>query len=405
MLPPPSPAGARGGYLIVALLGVMQILTYGSTLYLLTILAPPIVAETGWPLALVVGGMSLGLLFSGLVAPAIGRRIEALGGRAVLPAGCLVLGLGLALLGLAESLWVYALGWIVIGLAMAATLYDAAFAALGRQFGQRARAMITLLTLFGGFASTVCWPLSALLVGWIGWRGAGFVYAGLQAVLVLPIRLSLRPPPSPDSLGAASGAAPAPTPVPEARRRPLLILLGLWVAIAATLTAVVSVHLVTLLGAKGVALAGAVALGALIGPSQVGARVLEYLFGRRLHPLWSMLAAALAMAGGLAWLWLAESWIGAGLMLYGGGVGVRSIAAGTVPLALVGPKGYAALMGKLAGPSLLMQAVAPVGAAQVLEASASGAETLLLLLVLAAAGNVLVALALLLGARSRPVGA
>jgi hypothetical protein len=160
---------------------------------------------------------------------------------------------------------------------------------------------------------------------------------------------------------------------------------------------VVSVHLVSLLGAKGVALAGAVALGALIGPSQVGARVLEFLFARELHPLWSLVAAALAMGGGLTWLWLSPSWMGLGLVIYGAGVGVRSIAAGTVPLALFGAEGYATVMGRLAAPSLVMQAVAPVAAAELL--SHGGAETLLMLLALAGGFNVLLGLGLLIAGR------
>jgi MFS family permease len=401
MSPPLLLPTARTRFGIVALLGIMQILTYGTTLYLLTVLAPEIVTDTGWPLALVVGGLSLGLLCSGVVAPTIGRRIEAFGGRAVLPLGCLLQSLGLALLGLAPSLWVYALGWIVIGVAMAATLYDAAFASLGRQYGQRARAMITLLTLFGGFASTVCWPLSAVLVDWLGWRGTCFVFAGLLLLVALPIRLALAPPPAAAALRDAAAAANAPAPLPPGKRRPVLLVLGLWLAIAATLTAVVSVHLVALLGSKGIALAGAVALGALIGPSQVGARVIEYLFGRRLHPLWSLLAAAVCMAGGLTWLWLSDSLIGAGLSLYAAGVGVRSVAAGTVPLALVGASGYATLMGRLAGPSLVMQAVAPVAAAAVLDGSGAGAQRVLSILALGGLLNVLLALVLLLVGRPR----
>ena len=383
---------------LIVLLGIMQILTYGSTNYLLTVLAPAIVADTGWPLALVIGGFSLAVLVSGFVAPAVGRRIERFGGRAVLPAGCLVLAAGLALLGAAGTLWLYAAGWIVIGLAMAATLYEAAFAALGRQFGLRARRLITLLTLFGGFSSTLCWPFSALLVEWLGWRGACFVYAGLQLALVLPLRLALAPPPAHEALAPAAAVGAGP-PSRSVRRRALLIAFGIWLSIAATLTAVVSVHLLALLGARQVALAGAVAFGALIGPSQVGARVLELLFGRRAHPLWSLAAGALATALGLSLLWLSHAWIGLALVFYGAGVGLRSIAAGAVPLALVGPRGYATVMGRLAAPSLVLQALAPVAAAQLLDAHAGGAELLLAILAAAALVNLALAIALLLAGR------
>jgi hypothetical protein len=370
----PAASTPRRRFGVVALLGVMTILTYGTSYYLLTVLAPAIVAETGWPLALVIGGLSLGLLVSGLAAPWVGRRIEALGGRAVLPAGCAVLAAGLALLGAADALWLYALAWIVLGLGMAATLYDAAFATLGRQYGLRARALITLLTLFGGFASTICWPLSALLVEALDWRGACFVYAGLLLALALPLRLCLAPPPPHLLPGGASPAGPPPR-LPRDRVR-LLLVLGFCFALSATITTVLSVHLVALLGAREVALAGAVAYGTLIGPSQVGGRVIEYAVGRRVHPLWTLVASTLPMALGLTLLALGWGWIALSLVLYGGGVGVKSIAAGTVPLALVGQRGYAVVMGRLAAPSLIMQALAPVAAARYLEGGGGAAAQL-----------------------------
>jgi len=381
----------------VALLGTMTILTYGTTYYLLTVLAPPIVADTGWPLAWVIGGLSLGLLVSGLAAPWVGKRIEHQGGRAVLPAGCLVLAAGLALLALAPSLWVYALAWGLLGLGMAATLYDAAFAAVGRQYGAQARSMITLLTLFGGFASTVCWPLAALLVEWLDWRGTCFVFAGLLLAIALPLRLALAPPP-PHVL-PASVAASQPVRL-ERRLVRLLVVLGVCLAVSATITTVLSLHLVALLGAREVALAGAVALGTLIGPSQVGARVIEFALGRRFHPLWTLVVSTLLMALGLTMIALGWGWIALSIVFYGCGVGIKSIAAGTVPLALVGARGYAIVMGRLAAPSLILQALAPIAAAQLLESGDGGAAALWWVLAGAAVVNLALAVWLLLAGRT-----
>ena len=400
----PLSARAQGlrRFAVVALLGTMTILTYGTTYYLLTILAPAIVAETGWPLPLVVGGLSLGLLVSGLVSPWIGRRIEARGGRAVLPLGCVTTALGLILLSLADSLWLYGAAWILLGLGMAGCLYEAAFASLGRQFGQRARASITLLTLFGGFASTVCWPLSAAMESWLGWRGTCLVYAGALGTVALLVRLSLAPPPAvpaPQRTGEA-GAPEQAAPRPRVRRLWLLVVLGFCLALSASITAVVSVHLVGLLDARGLGLAAAVAIGTLIGPSQVGARVLEYVLGRRLHPLWTLVVSTLLMATGLGMLALGWGWIALAFVLYGSGVGLKSIVNGTVPLALIGPRGYATAIGRLAAPSLVMQALAPIGAAELLRAGAEGAEALLWTLAGCALLNVLLGL-LLLGAGRR----
>ncbi len=379
----------------------MTILAYGSSYYLLTVLAPAIVAETGWPLALVVGGLSLGLLVSGLAAPWVGRRIESFGGRAVLPVGCAVLAAGLALLGAAGALWLYALAWMLLGLGMAATFYDAAFASLGRQYGLQARALITLLTLFGGFASTICWPVSALLVEALDWRGACFVYAGLLLALALPLRLCLAPPPPHIEPPLTPGATASPTRLQRSRVW-LLVVLGFCFALSATISTVLSVHLVALLGAREVALAGAVAFGTLIGPSQVGGRLLEYLVGRRLNPLWTLLASTLPMALGLGLLATGWGWIALSLVLYGGGVGVKSIAAGTVPLVLVGPRGYAIVMGRLAAPSLVVQALAPIGAAQFLEGNTSGGNALLWILAGAALLNLLLSVGVVVaGLRGR----
>jgi hypothetical protein len=386
---------------VAALLGVMTIVVYGATFYLMAVLAPAVVAETGWPLSLVVGGLSVGLLVSGLVSPWVGRRIERGGGRAILPHGCLVMAAGSVLLALADSLWFYAAAWIVLGVAMGCTYYQAAFATLGRQFGQRARGLITALTLVAGFSSTLCWPLSAALVHWLDWRGTCLVYAAALVATAAAVHFFL-PAPPPLPAPPSSGTADAdPTRKPSGTPVWILVLLGLCFAISSTITAVVSVHLVALLGARGIGLAAAVAIGTLIGPSQVGSRALEFLIGRSVHPLWTLVVSGALMALGLMLLALGWGWIALAFVLYGGGVGLRSIVSGTVPLVLVGPRGYATVMGKLAAPSLVMQALAPVGAAELLSNGGSGGDVLLWILAGSAAFNLLLAVVLLRAGRQR----
>ncbi|MBV8839432.1 MAG: MFS transporter, partial [Alphaproteobacteria bacterium] len=165
---------------IVTALGVTQILAWGSSFYLLGVLANEIVRDTGWSYAFVMAGVSAGLFVAGLVSPRVGRTIAARGGRPVLATSALLLALGLMLIAAAPNIAVYLGGWIVIGAGMGAGLYDAAFSTLGGIYGKDARKPITWVTLFGGFASTVCWPLSAFLVEQLGWRGACFVYAAIQ---------------------------------------------------------------------------------------------------------------------------------------------------------------------------------------------------------------------------------
>src|SRR5262245_55681750 len=177
----------RSTPVVVTALGIAQILGWGSSFYFPAVLAEPIVADTGWSLGWVIGGVSIGLLVAGLIAPRVGAIIDRRGGRPVLAASSLLYAVGLTGIGLAPSLPIYLLA------------YDAVFAALGKLYGKEARRPITNLTLFGGFASTVCWPLSAFLAETVGWGGACFVYAALHVAVALPLqmavmpRLSLRP--------------------------------------------------------------------------------------------------------------------------------------------------------------------------------------------------------------------
>jgi MFS family permease len=356
----PCPLGRA---VIIAVLGFTQCLAWGSSYYLLAVLAKPIAADTGWPLTWVVGGVSLGLLIAGFASPAMGRAVERYGGRPVLACGSVILALGLAGLGISAHPITYFAAWAVLGLGMAVGLYDVAFATLGRLYGADARRLITNLTLIGGFASTLAWPLSALLVETWGWRGACVVYAGMHLALGLPMHLLLLPAEvrqSPRDPAESASLSSAEVPWP---RRQYLVLVGM-LAVNFTLQAVIatvmSVHLLAILQRLGLELGAAVALGTLVGPSQVGGRLLEVAFGRHVHPVWTAVAASLFVFAGLTLLVVVPPVVMAGaLVLYGAGNGIKTIVKGTLPLALFGASGYAALMGRLAMPTLLAQAVAP----------------------------------------------
>jgi MFS family permease len=387
---------------VITALGVTQILAWGSSYYLPAVLAKPITEGTGWPLPWVVGGLSLGLLAAGLVSPRVGRAIERTGGRPVLALSSLLLAVGLAGLALAQSLSVYLAAWVVIGLGMGAGLYDAAFATLGRLYGQSARGAITNLTLFGGFASTIYWPLSAFLVETVGWRGACLTYAGLQFAVALPVHLALLPrtPALSHVIAPPERAAASILPRPSSPVRDQLtafLLLAAALTLGSVIQGVVSVHLLTVLQARGAELAAAVALGALVGPSQVGARLVEKLLGGRFHPIWTMTASTVLVAVGLGLLWAGFPILAVCLVPYGAGVGINSIARGTLPLALFGTAGYAALMGRLAAPMLIAGALAPSAGAFLLERV--GASVTLAALVAAAVCNVALVAALFLSVR------
>jgi predicted MFS family arabinose efflux permease len=389
---PSTPTNRR---LIVGALGLFQILAWGSTYYLLAVLATPIAADTGWSLTWIVGSMSIGMLTSGVAAPRVGRLIDASGGRPILAASALLFAAGLALLAMSPHLAVFILGWIVIGAGMAAGLYDAAFSTLGRIYGDTARGPITAVTLFGGLASTTCWPLTAAMAEAFGWRGACLVYAGIHLAVALPAYLIFLPRETPREPHAphANGAHAKPVaPV-------LFALLAANLALTAIVTSVTSVHLLTMLQARDLALAAAVALGALVGPAQVTARIVEMVIGRYHHPIWTLAAAASFIAAGVTLLWSGAPAIAAALMIYGAGIGIHSIARGTVPLALFGADGYATLMGRLARPTLIAGAAAPTAGALVLESW--GADATLATLALLTALNLAVVATLILATMKR----
>ncbi|HEY3145999.1 MAG TPA: MFS transporter [Dongiaceae bacterium] len=351
-------AEAPPARLIVPALGVTQILAWGSSYYLPAVLAQPIANDTGWPLTWVVGGLSLGLLVAGLASPLVGRLIHRHGGRPVLIASAVLLATGALGLAVAPTLPVFIAAWMVMGLGMSAGLYDAAFSTLGRIYGQGARQHITTLTLFGGLASTVCWPLSAFLVQELGWRGTCAAYAAIQALLSLTIYLVALPREPRNGQEHLDGATPA---AGDIMVRPpwVFLLLATTITIAPVLSTIMSVHLLTILQARDISLAAAVALGAMVGPSQVGARFIEMLIAKYHHPIWTKIASVTCVTIGLGLLWVHFPLVALALIFCGAGIGLESIARATLPLVLYGVANYAPIMGKLARPSLIAQAAAP----------------------------------------------
>jgi MFS family permease len=364
--PVPGTARAAGYRTTITVLGVGQIFAWGSSYYLPAVLAKPIADDTGLPLTWVVGGLSLGLLAAGLVSPWVGRTVARRGGRPILAASSILLAAGLGLLSVVQTLPVYFVAWLTLGLGMGAGLYDPAFATLGRLYGDAARPAITTLTLFGGFASTVCWPLSALLVTHLGWRGACLAYAGFHLAVLLPAYLHTLPREAeregaPVISKGASESEPASNVSPT---RFFIGLLAITITISSMISTLLSVHLLVILQSRGIDLAAAVALGALVGPSQVGARTIEFFIARYHHPIWTKIVSTLTVAIGVTALWASLPSLVLPLVFYGAGIGLESIARGTLPLALFGGQKYAVVMGRLAMPSLIVQAAAPsIGAA------------------------------------------
>jgi MFS family permease len=359
----------HGSWRAVPVLGLTQILSWGTIFYTPVLMVPLIVADRGWSIAFGMGGFSIGLLTAGLAAPYVGRCIDRFGGHVVMTVGSLVGGLGLFLIVHATSRPAYVGVWMVLGIAMAANLYDSAFASLGRIFGAAARRPITALTLIGGFASTVSWPVTHFLIESDGWRGTYLIYAALLACVAAPLHAFALP----RNRHAADAVAHSATLVTEKILPPHglpFVLVASAFAAYAFVPSGLSAHLLAIFDRAGIDAGTVVWIGALFGPAQVGARLIEFAFGRNVYPLWVArfaLGALLCAFFMLAVLGISAPTAAAFALMFGGANGLVTITRGAVPLALFGASGYGRLMGRLAGPFLLMQSVAPLVMAFVVE--------------------------------------
>jgi len=340
--------------LTVAAIGATQTLAWGSSYYLPAILADPIAAGLGIPKSLFFGFFSGSLLLQAALGPMIGRAIDRHGGRGVLVLSNLVLGAGLVWLAFAHGPVGLAGAWAVLGIGMALGLYDAAFATLTALFGREARGPITGITLIAGFASTVGWPLSALLNESFGWRGACLGWAALNLVICLPVNRFVVPLRSATSPSATSEPA-APPPA-----NGMMVLAFVFGAVG-FVTGAMAAHLPRLLEMSGATATAAIAAASLMGPAQVAARLFEFGVLKRLHPLVSTRLALLLHPLGAAVLGVFGGPAAAAFaLLHGAGNGLLTISRGTLPLALFGPAGYGLRTGIIAAPARITTAAAPL---------------------------------------------
>jgi MFS family permease len=351
-----------GPWRAVPVLGVTQILSWGTIFYTPVLIVPLVAQDRGWSISFAMGGFSVGLLVAGLAAPYVGRSIDRYGGHVVMSVGSLIGALGLFLIVHAANQTAYLAVWTVLGVAMAANLYDSAFASLGRIFGAGARRPITALTLIAGFASTVSWPATHFLLEAVGWRGTYLVYAALLAGIAAPLHALALP-------RGRADTGPAPTGEMSAAAKVLppyglaFMLVAAAFASYAFVPSGMSAHLLAIFDRSGIDAGTVIWIGALFGPAQVGARLIEFAFGRNLHPLWVVrgaLTALLAAFAMLAVFGISTVTAAAFALMFGGANGLVTITRGAVPLALFGASGYGRLMGRLAGPFLVVQAAAPL---------------------------------------------
>jgi MFS family permease len=346
----------RSRPIVVSALGISQTLAWASSYYLPAILADPIAGGIGLPRTWVFAAFSTSLLIAALSGPFVGRAIDRRGGRDILALSNLILAAGLVALAVATAPLGLFAAWAVLGFGMALGLYDAGFATLATLYGVQARGPITGITLFAGFASTVGWPVSALLNDALGWRDTCLTWAALHVLIGFPLNRFLLPPFKPRSAEPrTSEAATGWRPYRE------MLLLAFVFASAWFVTGSMAAHLPDVLERAGASPGHAIAAAALVGPAQVGARIVEFLILQNIHPLVSArIAAALHPIGVGVLALIGPSAASVFVVLYGAGNGLLTIARGTVPLAVFGPLGYGERTGLLGAPARVAQAFAPL---------------------------------------------
>lgn len=377
----------KPGIAAIITLGWVQILSWGGSFYLMAVMANPIAAETGWSQQWIYGALSTGILVSGLLSPLAGRIIARTGGRLLLALSGMVMAVGLVIMAYSHSLPLFLFAWVIIGIGMAMGLYDALFATLGTCYGGQARAAITGITLISGFCTTLVWPGTALLIHGFGWRNASLIIAALMVVCVLPAYLFALP----DSHAKRPQKRLSPQPGTAEIAPALFWLLCAIFTLASVIMTAISVQLIALLQASGHTLTSALAISAVLGPCQVGSRLVDIAF-KRSHPIRTTFFSVGLVALGLLLLALFPQMALLSMVLYGAGNGLRAIVRGTLPLAMVKPESYAIVVGKMARPALMGQALTPLIGGYVFEKM--GASATLWLLCALAIFNVVLVIAL-----------
>lgn len=345
-------------------LGITQITAWGTSYYCLGVLAAPIVKDLGWSRGFVFLGFTVSVLVMALTSAWIGRLIDRIGARVVMSAGSLIIAGGLLLLSRVTQEWAYIAVWMLLGVGMRCCLYDAAFAALVQVAPGRGRQAISYLTLYGAFASSVFWVVGHYLEEMMGWRQALVVFAILNLVVCLPLHwFGLARREAEVAAGATTTSGGGDASVLEGRARTLAMwLFALVMSLNGFVFGIVSVQLVPLLEAAGLATAAAVWLASMKGVAQFIGRIVEIAFGRNLSAMTigRISIAVVPVSFGLLY-------VGHGsfpllllfTLLMGASQGVLTIVRGAVPLALFGAKGYGAVLGFLATPVLFVSAASP----------------------------------------------
>ncbi len=348
---------------MIVVLGITQIVGYGTVFYSFSLLMEPLQRELGASKGLTVGAFSVALVVAGLCATHIGATIDRIGGRMVMTVGSIAAGLLLLALSRVESVPVLYAIYACLGAAMAATLYEPAFAVLTRLFRGNARRAITALTLIAGFASTVFWPLTQFLIAAYGWRETMLILGLLNLVICVPLHMRFLP--GKDAhphVGQPAEGARNSKSLRQVLREPAFYFLGGAFVSNGLLFAAMSVHMLPMMQSTGLTPAAAALVGALVGPMQFTGRILELTAGQRfpiarvgLFAMGLLPVALLVFAASGTREWQLVLFA----LMYGMSNGVVTIVRGAMPALLFGREHFGAVSGALAVPQMFALASGP----------------------------------------------
>jgi hypothetical protein len=352
--------------LLVWILGLTQIIGYGTLYYSFAILAADIARDMGWSVAAIFGSFSLSLLAAGLAAPVLGRLIDRKGAPRLMAAGSVAAALALAAVSAAPNAMAFTFFLVLMQVAAVLVLYDAAFVAVVQHAGADAQRRIIQLTLIAGFASTLFWPLTNWLTGLLSWRYVFLAYAAVNLLVCAPLHWLLarnKPGPRPGpAAGSSEGlAAPHFTPLPGPLQ-PRAGALTTWgFALASFALSAILAQLVPMLESLGFG-TSSLAIAAAFGPAQVVVRFANLLFGATRHPIIATLASSGLLLAALVILSGTAPLFAGGLafaILLGFFSGLKSVVGGTLPLALFGSGGFGLRLGTMARYRQILGALSP----------------------------------------------
>jgi len=352
---------------LVLLMSVGQLVSWGTFYYGFSLFVEPMERELGWSRTDLTLALSGGLLVTGFSSVLVGGWIDRRGGFWPMTLGSLIGAALLVVWALNDSLPVFFVLWLGLGLVHSMTLYDPAFAVITANLGSQYRLGITTMTLIAGFASTIFMPATQVFIDWWGWRDTLLVLAGcnvlvglfIHALLLRGTRGSMTRARAEDS---APPASPPVSPLRLALRQKVFWLLALSLLSQSAAVTAVTFHIVPLLGERGLSTALVLLAIALIGPAQVAGRLLILVLGRRATTSVMGRITVMLLPVSLLALLLVDGetvWLYAFVLLYGAGNGLMTIVRGASVVEFLGAEGFGAINGALSLPATVARAIAP----------------------------------------------